>query len=250
MSLAFWTLFFGIVAGWLVNVLADTIPLRRSLRETWRWPLQRLRVLSAGPTPTVADEGSSLPTTSRYLLVWLAAILLGWFAYTRLGWTPKALLVALEAWFFLAIAVIDLEHRLVLNRMVFAAAPCLLTANLLLGEVSITSILLGAAAGFGFFLILALLAPGGMGMGDVKLAGLIGLTTGLSSVLVALFIAILAGGVAGAIIMINGRRHHHSWRGQTMAYAPYLVIGVWVVLFDGIELLHNYLERLSTTHPL
>ena len=85
---------------------------------------------------------------------------------------------------------------------------------------------------------------GGMGMGDVKLAGLIGLTTGLSSVLVALFIAILAGGVAGAIIIINGRRRHHSWRGQTMAYAPYLVIGVWVVLFDGIELLHNYLERL------
>jgi leader peptidase (prepilin peptidase) / N-methyltransferase len=250
MSLVFWILVSGILAGWLVNVLADTIPLRRSLWETWRWPLQHLRILPADPTPTLvatptaADEGPSMPTTSRYLLVWLAAIALGWVAYTRLGWTPKALLVALEAWFFLTIAVIDLEHRLVLNRMVVVAAPCLLIANLLLGEVTITSILLGAAAGFGFFLVLALLAPGGMGMGDVKLAGLIGLTTGLSTILVALFIAILAGGVAAAIIMINGRRRHHAWRGQTMAYAPYLVVGVWVVLFDGIELLYNYLERL------
>lgn len=250
MNVALWGLCLGIVAGWLVNVLADTIPLRRALGETWRWPLQHMRLLPGGPTPTLGSTSTaanavhSLPTTRRYLLVWLAAIGLGWFAYTRLGWTPKALLVALEAWFFLAIAVIDLEHRLVLNRMVLPAAPCILIANLLLGDVTITSILLGAAAGFGFFLVLALLAPGGMGMGDVKLAGLIGLTTGLSSVLVALFIAILAGGVAGAIIIINGRRRHHAWRGQTMAYAPYLVIGVWVVLFDGIELLHNYLERL------
>ena len=244
MSIALWGLFLGVSAGWVVNVLADTIPLRRSLHETWRWPLQQMRILPGSPTLVREDNAQPLPTTRRYLLVWLAAIVLGGFAYTRLGWTPKALLVALEAWFFLAIAVIDLEHRLVLNRMVFTAAPFVLVANLLLGQATITSILLGAAAGFGFFLVLALLAPGGMGMGDVKLAGLIGLTTGLSSVLVALFIAILAGGIAGAIIIVNGRRRHHSWRGQTMAYAPYLVMGVWVVLFDGIELLHNYLERL------
>lgn len=231
----------SILAGWVVNVMADTVPARRSLTETWLWPFQRLG-LSLGKGMGTPDEGKG--SVQRYLIVWLAALVLGWFAYLQSGWTPKALLVAVEAWFFLAIAVIDLEHRLVLNRMLLAAAPLFFTANLLLGEVTLTSILLGAVTGFGFFLILALLSPGGMGMGDVKLAGLIGLTTGLSNVVAALFIAILIGGIAGAIILLKNYLRRRAWRGQTMAYAPYLVVGVWVVLFDLIGLLHNYLERL------
>jgi len=238
----------GTLAGWVVNVLADTIPDRRSLRATWHWPLQRLALLTHsiyggtqyGDANEPARAPTALPTGWRYLFVWLIAICLGWFAYLQVGWTPQALLIAGEAWFFLVIAVIDLEHRLVLNRMLLAAFPVLFVANLLIGNATITSALLGAVAGFGLFLLIAMLAPGGMGMGDVKLAGLIGLTTGLSSVLTALFIAILVGGIAGAVILLKSRFR----RGQTMAYAPYLVVGVWVVLFDGIGLLHSYLERL------
>lgn len=230
----------GIFAGWLVNVMADTIPMRRTLRECWQWPFQQLGFSQSTAMAETCDDAVVLPPTWRYLVVWLAAICLGWFAQARLGWTVQALLVALEAWFFLAIAVIDLEHRLVLNRMLLVAGPAIVVANLLLSEATVGSTLFGGAAGFGLFLILALLAPGGIGMGDVKLAGLIGLTIGLSSILVALFIAILTGGIAGAFILLKSRFQ----RGQTMAYAPYLVVGVWVVLFDGIELLHSYLERL------
>lgn len=237
MNAAILGILLGLPAGWLVNVLADTIPPRLSFQETWRWPLQRLGLLSAPSTPAA-------PTRGRYILVWLAALALGGFAYARLGITVEALLVALEAWFFLVVAVIDLEHRLVLNRMIVPAAPVILVANLLLREVTINALLLGAAAGFGFFLLLALLAPGGMGMGDVKLAGLIGLTIGLSNIVVAIFIAIFVGGIAGAAILIQNRILRRPLRGQTMAYAPYLVMGVWVVLFDGIGLLHNYLEHL------
>lgn len=241
MMTALGTILLGLLAGWAVNILADMVPTRRTLRETWAWPFRRLGLL-LGKGSSVPDAGNAPPR--RYLLVWLLAFTLGWFAYLRLGWTPKALLIAVEAWFFLAIAVIDFEHRLVLNRMLLVAAPLFFAANLLLGAVTMTSILLGAVTGFGFFLILALLSPGGMGMGDVKLAGLIGLTTGLSNVVAALFIAILVGGIAGAVIMLKNYLRRGTWRGQTMAYAPYLVVGVWVVLFDGIRLLHNYLERL------
>ncbi|MFZ4663600.1 MAG: prepilin peptidase [Caldilineaceae bacterium] len=232
------TILLSLLAGWVVNVVADTVPARRALRETWRWPFQRLG-LAVGESTAV---GGASPR--RYLIVWLMALALGWFAYLQIGWTPKALLIAVEAWFFLAIAVIDLEHRLVLNRMLVVAAPLFFAANLLMGEVTMSSILLGAVTGFGIFLILALLSPGGMGMGDVKLAGLIGLTTGVSDVLAALFIAILVGGIAGAVILLKNYLRRRNWRGQTMAYAPYLVVGVWIVLFDGIRLLHNYLERL------
>lgn len=249
MLAAIWSILMGLFAGWIVNLLADTIPTRQPIRttRTWlfgAWIFQRLGILQGELGDTLTAKNAPLLPTRRYWFVWLASILLGWFALMRLGWTPKALLVAVEAWFFLAIAVIDLEHRIVPNRMLLAATPFVLLTNLLLGKMALTSILFGAAAGFGFFLILALLAPGGLGMGDVKLAGLIGLTTGLSSVLTALFIGILAGGVAGAVILLRDRFRHHLHRGQTMAYAPYLVVGVWVILLDGIQLLHNYLERL------
>ena len=240
MSSVLWAILLSLFAGWVVNVVADTIPDRRSLRTTWAWSFQRLGPLIG--KASVANTDGAPPR--RYLLVWLMALVLGCFAYARLGWTPKALLIAGEAWFFLAIAVIDLEHRLVLNRMLVVAAPLIFVANLFLGEVTMTAILLGAVTGFGFFLILALLSPGGLGMGDVKLAGVIGLTTGLSNVVAALFIAILVGGIAGAVIIIKNYLRQRPWRGQTMAYAPYLVVGVWVVLFDVVRLLHSYLERL------
>jgi len=230
----------GMLAGWIVNLLADTIPARRTLRQTWDWPLWRLGLRPSKQETAGADEAMVVPPLRRYLLVWLAAIGLGWLAYGQLGWTGKALLIALEAWFFLAIAVIDLEHRLVLNRMLLVAAPFVIAANLLIGEATITSILLGAVLGFGLLLVMALLTPGGIGMGDVKLAGVMGLATGLSGILFALSFGIFAGGIAAIAILVR----HRFRRGQTMAYAPYLVVGVWVVLFDGVTLLYRYLEHL------
>jgi prepilin signal peptidase PulO-like enzyme (type II secretory pathway) len=229
----------GILAGWIVNLLADTIPARRSFWETWRWPFQRLALMSrrvacgshlftSSPCHpvTLSSANHQPPPTTRYLMVWLAATILGGLAYAQFGWTPKALLVAVEAWFFLTIAVIDLEHRLVLNRMLLTAAPIVLVTNLLSGALTLASAVGGAAVGFGLLLVIALLARGGMGMGDVKLAGIIGLTTGFSGVLFALYIGVFAGGIASLAMLIKNRFR----RGQTMAYAPYLVIGAWVVL--------------------
>jgi prepilin signal peptidase PulO-like enzyme (type II secretory pathway) len=231
MIAAIWSLLLGIPAGWIVNVLADALPARRSLGETWRWPFQRLGLMrwqaATGHQPPATHHP---PPTTRYLIVWAAAMALSWLVYAQFGWTPKAMFVALEAWFFLAIAVIDLEHRLVLNRMLLAAAPFALVANLLMDDITLISAVSGAAAGFGLLLLIALLARGGMGMGDVKLAGLIGLTTGLSGILVALYIGVLAGGIAGLVMLIKNRFQP----GQTMAYAPYLVIGAWVVLLNGV----------------
>lgn len=231
-----WIVLLGISAGWLVTLTADTFPARRAVRETWRWPLQQLGLLDKPARTVQPGEAVALPRAGRYLLVWLVAVLLGWLAYVQLGWTGRALLSAGEAWFFLAIAVIDLEQRLVLNRMLLGALPLLLAVNLMLGVIALPSALLGALVGFGLFLLIALLVPGGMGMGDVKLAGLIGLTTGLAGVMPALLIGILSGGLASLVILLaTGFR-----RGQTIAYAPYLVVGVWFVLFDGSRFLYTY----------
>jgi len=235
----------SLVAGWVINVIADALPTRRALRETWLTPLWALpapirqQLLVELPAPSLTKSGAPA-SPNRYAAVFALSILLGLLAALR-GDSPAILLLtALQAWFFLAIAVIDLEHRLVLNRMLLVAAPLVLLGNLLTGSQNLSSTLLGGVAGFGFFLLLALLAPGAMGMGDVKLAGFIGLITGLSGVVAALFFGIFAGGVAGAVVLIRNRFR----RGNTLAYAPYLVLGAWIFLFNLVETLHIYWERL------
>lgn len=237
-------IFCSVLGGGIVNWVADALPTGQSLRQSWRWPLAQLPGNLLGRRG-LADDAQCPPHRLRHFLVYCVALLLSWLAYLHYGGGWQAVVLAVQAWFFLAVAVIDLEHRLVLNRMLMAGTPLVLMSNALLGLPTLPSALLGGVAGFSFFLLLALLAPGAMGMGDVKLAGFIGLTTGLAGVMSALLIGIFAGGIGGLAVLIGNRFR----RGKTMAYAPFLVVGVWFVLYDFvladlIRFLQLYLERL------
>jgi prepilin signal peptidase PulO-like enzyme (type II secretory pathway) len=220
-------LLFVFFAGWLVTLAVDTLPERRSLAETWYWGF--------GQLPGWLQNRLGLPPAWshcphrpwRYLAIWAAVGLLGWLAWLGSDGQPVGLILAGQAWFFLAVAVIDLEHRLVLNRMMLAAAPLILVGNWLAGAPQPGAALLGAVAGFAPFSVLALLVPGSIGMGDAKLAAIIGLTLGLANVWLALLVGICAGGVAGLALLVRSRFR----RGETMAYAPYLVLGTWLALY-------------------
>ena len=231
-------IFINLIAGYFVNVVADTMPENRSLRETWWWPVRALSHAFSSSNGRCADCGHARPL--RYICVWLAAMLLGWVTYQRVGFNTEGLVLLVQAWFFLAVAVIDIEHRRVLNKMLIAVLPVLLLSPFVLQKPSIGSALLGALAGFLLFLLLAILWRGAMGMGDVKLAGIVGLATGLSGVFVALFVCVVAGGVAAIIVLVR----YKFQRGHTIAYAPYLVLGAWTAMYYGPELLNFYLERL------
>ena len=232
-------IFISIIAGWFVNIVADTLPEQRSIRETWFWSFCGLTsALPLNFNKRCGDVPHARPL--RYIGVWITALLLGWITYQRVGFNMQGLVLSLQAWFFLAVAIIDLEHRRVLNKMLIAVLPVLLLSPLVLQTPSLASAILGALVGFSLFLLLAILWRGAMGMGDVKLAGIIGLTTGYSGVFVALFVCIVAGGVAAIVVLIR----YKFQRGHTIAYAPYLVFGAWTAMYYGPELLNFYLERL------
>lgn len=232
----------SLVAGWAVNLAADLlpqgVPSMATLQRSWRRPVAQF----LGPR---AIHGESPMPVSRMRAagVWIAALVLGYLALGRTGFSPLNLLVALYGWFFLAVAVIDLEHRRVLNIMLLAFVPVALVASLWLQTPAWHSALAGGLLGFVFFLAIALIRPGGMGMGDVKLAGAIGLVTGWSGVLTALTIGIFAGGIAAAVILVrsrwavtkerekDSRKNGQLDRKLTMAYAPYLVLGAWIALY-------------------
>ena len=99
----------------------------------------------------------------------------------------------------------------------------------------------GAAAG-GFLLVAALAYPGGMGMGDVKLAGVMGLFLG-RAVAPAITIALVAGTVAG--IAVIARKGAREGRKTAVPFGPFLALGALVAAFVGQDLVSAYLNHFA-----
>ena len=118
------------------------------------------------------------------------------------GLSPALGIMIFYACLFIVIFVIDLEHGLILNKVVYPSMVVALLLALLpqhwLTQWVVTGIAnaaLGGAIGFGIFLLIAIISRGGMGWGDVKLAALIGLATGFPLVFVAIIMAAILGGI-------------------------------------------------------
>jgi leader peptidase (prepilin peptidase) / N-methyltransferase len=139
------------------------------------------------------------------------------------------------------IALIDLERRIIPNRITAPAAAAALAATLALDPGFMPEQLLAAAAAGGFFLLAAWLHPGGMGMGDVKLAGVLGLCLG-RAVGPAILVALVTGALAGAVLII--RKGVRAGRKTAVPFGPFLALGGLVALFAGDAILDAYLERL------
>jgi leader peptidase (prepilin peptidase)/N-methyltransferase len=138
-----------------------------------------------------------------------------------------------------AVAAIDLEHRIVPNRIVVPAAIFGLVVAALVERGQLPELLIAGAAAFTALLAAALAYPAGMGMGDVKLAGIMGLYLG-AAVAPALLAAFAAGaGVGGAIIAREGA----SARKRALPFAPFMALGGLVGLLAGPELVHLYQSR-------
>lgn len=148
----------------------------------------------------------------------------------------------------LAIALIDARHRIVPNKLVYPAlvvfALSIGVGDLLDGGVSFISALIGLLAYSLPLFIVALIAPGGLGMGDVKLTALIGLVLGalgLSLVAVAAGVGILAGGL-GALTAMTVLRYD---RKQQMPFGPFLALGAAVGLLVGPSIAGAYLSLVG-----
>jgi leader peptidase (prepilin peptidase)/N-methyltransferase len=133
-----------------------------------------------------------------------------------------------------AIAIVDLREKRIPNHMLLIAAPVvavlLLAGVLMRGEPErLLAVLAGAAAMFALYFVLALIAPAAMGMGDVKLAALLGAAlgaAGLTAWLVGLLAAYLIGGVVAVITLVTGRV---GWRGS-IPFGPWMVAGALIGL--------------------
>lgn len=134
-------------------------------------------------------------------------------------------------------ALIDLEHRIIPNRLTLLGAIVAIVLGTALDPSGEPGRLIAGAAAGGFLLIAALAYPGGMGMGDVKLAGVMGLFLG-AAVAPAILIALFAGVLVGVVII--ARKGAAAGRKTAVPFGPFLAFGAIVAVFAGQPIVQAY----------
>jgi leader peptidase (prepilin peptidase) / N-methyltransferase len=236
----------ALALGSFLNVVAARVPLRRSVvsppsscmsceaRIAWydnvplvSWAVLRGRCRSCrAPIPWV------------YPAVELATALLVAGCVLAFGVTWEALVASFFCAVLVVISATDLEHRIIPNRVVLPAAGIVLVAQTLLHPSPEWA--LAALGASGFLFAAAVVYPAGMGMGDVKLALLMGAMLG-RTVPVALMLGMILALVPSVVLLA---RHGAAARKMGIPFGPFLAIGSVIALFWGDRLLDAYLSLL------
>jgi leader peptidase (prepilin peptidase)/N-methyltransferase len=236
----------GLALGSFLNVVAARVPLRRSVVHpgsacmscavpiAWYDNLPIVSYLFLrGRCRSCAE---TIPW--KYPLVELLTALLVGASVLAFGFSAQSAVAAFFCAALVAVSVVDLERRIIPNRIVLPAAAVVLAAQTLLFPSPEWAL---AAVGAALFLFLAALAyPAGMGMGDVKLALLLGAMLG-RTVPVAMMIAMIAALVPAIVLLI---RHGSAARKMGIPFGPFLAFGGIVGLFAGDWILDAYLALL------
>ncbi|MGD0385414.1 MAG: prepilin peptidase [Solirubrobacteraceae bacterium] len=140
------------------------------------------------------------------------------------------------------VALIDLDCHLIPNRITGPVAILAIVLGSALDPSGEPARLIAGAAAGGFFGLAAFISPRGMGMGDVKLAAVMGLLLG-DAVAPALLIALIAGIAAGAVVL--ARRAPGERKAVGVPFGPALAFGGLVAVFAGHAIIAAYLQLLG-----
>jgi leader peptidase (prepilin peptidase)/N-methyltransferase len=238
---------FGLMIGSFLNVVAYRLPRGESLVKPGSHCTTCGEAVRAYDNVPVLSwlllrgrcRGCGEQISARYPIVELVTGVV--FAAIALvnGFDLDLLLELPFAAMLIAVADIDLEHRIVPNKVLLPMAVWGVGMTAVVRPDFLVEALIAGTAAFGFLLAAALIHPKGMGMGDVKLAGVMGLYLG-AAVAPALLIGFLAGSVVGVAIVA---RHGAAGRKKGVPFAPFLAIGGIVALLAGSALVDLYVSN-------
>jgi leader peptidase (prepilin peptidase)/N-methyltransferase len=182
------------------------------------------------------------PISARYPLVEALTAVLVALVPLFVGTGPRMWLGFVLVLLLVPVAFIDLDHRIIPNRITYPGAVLgvLLTAALV-PDALVEHLLAGAGAAL--FLFIAWLAyPGGMGLGDVKLAGVMGLYLG-RAVAPGMLAALITGTLVGAVVI--ARKGAAEGRKTAIPFGPFLALGGVVGLYAGDAVVRWYLDTFA-----
>lgn len=241
---------FGAIVGSFLNVVAYRLPLKESLSHPpsrcpecgtpikpydnvpvlgWLWLRGKCRACTA-------------PISPRYPVIealtgLLCALCVLVYGADRDVWAPLLFVLLL-----VPITLIDLEHHIIPNILTGIGAVGAVALLIAFDSDSLVEHLIAAAAAGGFFLLAAVVYPAGMGMGDVKLAAVMGLFLG-RAVAPAIFAALIAGTLIGGLVI--ARYGMAEGRKKGIPFGPWLAFGSLVGLFAGEDIVDWYLDTFT-----
>ena len=235
---------FGAVIGSFLNVVAHRVPLGESLVSPGsRCPECGSPVKPYDNIPVVSwlllrgrCRNCGARISPRYPLVELATALVFAAVVAVRGFDDDLVLELPFVAALIALAAIDYDHKLLPNKIVYPLAAYGVIATLLVDRDDLVENLIAGAAALAFLLAAVIAYPRGMGMGDVKLAGAMGLYLGLS-VIPALLAAFLSGSVVGIFIIA---REGAAGRKKAVPFGVFLALGGIVGVLAGPELIDVY----------
>jgi leader peptidase (prepilin peptidase) / N-methyltransferase len=235
---------FGAVIGSFLNVVAHRVPLGESLLSPpSRCPECEAPVKPYDNVPVVSwlllrgrCRNCGTRISPRYPLVELATALVFAAVVAVRGFDDDLVLELPFVAALIALAAIDFDHKLLPNKIVYPLAAYGVIATLLVDRDDLVENLIAGAGAFAFLLLAVIAYPRGMGMGDVKLAGAMGLYLGLS-VIPALLTAFLTGSIVGVVIIA---REGAAGRKKAVPFGVFLALGGIVGVLAGPELIDVY----------
>lgn len=261
----------GLVIGSFLNVVAYRVPAGVSLTRESRCPSCDTAIKPWHNVPVLGwlalggrCAECRAPISARYAIVEaLTGVAFAGVAIFFLAPVDLLALTAAELWslglelaaflYFAAVSVvltlIDLDTRRLPNSIVlpsYVVGGFLLTAAALLSGdwISLLRAGVGIALLYVFYFVLRLIRPGGMGGGDVKLAGVVGLYLGWmgwGSLAVGAFAAFVFGGAFGIALLVTRR----AGRRTAIPFGPWILLGAWTGVFAGEAVGRAYLNLYS-----
>lgn len=256
----------GLLIGSFLNVVVYRVPAGISLLRESRCPNCDAPVKPWQNVPVIAwialrgrCASCGTPISARYPLVEsftgvaFAIVTWGVLSGGELVWAylPLALALLYFVSISIALTLIDLDTRRLPNAIVL---PSYLVAGVLLALTSLASgdweamlrAVIGMATLYSLYFLLRLVRPGGMGGGDVKLAGVIGLYLGYAgwgALAVGAFAAFVLGGIFGVALVVLRR----AGRKSAIPFGPWMILGAWVGLFVGEPIGRWYADMLGAS---
>ncbi len=239
----------GAAIGSFLNVVIDRLPMERSLvtpPSACDHCQRRLSILELVPIISYLflrgrcqTCGEKIPL--RVLVVEAGTGILFLVCWLRFGQSWETALYLIYGSALIALSVIDLEHKKIPNLIIYPLIVIALAMIPILHLDSPWQMLGGGLLGFGVLFLIAAVAPGAMGLGDVKLILFLGIAVGFPEIVLVLFLAFVLGGlIAGLLLALKkiGKK-------DSIAFGPFLSLAGFTTLLYGTQMLEWWLRRVG-----
>ena len=254
--IVFWIL--GTAIGSFLNVVIDRLPAGKSLMyppsgcDSCQHRLSWLDLFPVFSFLFLRGRCRHCQAKIPIRIFWveLGTGLLTALLFWHFGWKPILPVVIVYSSFLIVIGMIDLKHQLIFNVITYPVAIIALIVNFFVPDVfSLHNFLFGLIGGAFGLVFLALTAifsllifkKEGMGMGDVKMAAMIGLMVGFPNVIVALFGGILLGGLTAIFLVIFKKKS----RKDIIPFGTFLSLATIITFLWGSDIIHWYLRLVK-----